>query len=163
MVLKFRGGNSGSSGGGISNDPSKPNASERVVQGEKPRSRHDCGTFNRGECVRGRPYSEGCAVVGEESENWLGVAGPGFADSNFVQSEHVGELTRTKNEGLGSEVCFTHGEQAYAQLARVVNGNGSGCDSTQFDSVSRRGADERDVEADHMEFEGGSGSAANLC
>lgn len=57
----------------------------------------------------------------------MGVAGLSVADSNFVQSEHVGELTGTKNEGMGSDVYFAHGEQAYAQLALAVTRNGNRC------------------------------------
>ena len=104
------------------------------------------------ECAGGRSFSEGCACAGEDLENGLGVAGPGVADSNFMQSEHVGEVTRTENEGMGSDAFFAHGEQAYAQLACAVIGNGSGCASTNSDSVSRRGAAEGDVEAERMEL-----------
>ena len=80
-----------------------------------------------------------------------------------MQSEHVGELTGTKNEGMGSDVYFAHGEQAYAQPACATTGNGSGCASTKSDPVSRRGADEGDVDVKRMEFEDGSDGAATLC
>ena len=114
-------------------------------------------------CAGGRSFSEGGACTGEDLENGLGAAGTGAAGSNFLQSEREGEVTETEKEGMESDAFFAHGEQAYAQLACAVIGNGSGCASTNSDSVSRRGAAEGDVEAERMELEDGSDGAAILC
>lgn len=145
----------GSSGGGISRDTSKPNTSDGVAQRNNLESMEDCVLFDRGDCKGRRStsvgtdmvegvesmevFSDRCVVAGEGLATSLEVAALGVADANIVQSETMGVLVRTKSAGKG---------------------NGSA--PTQSDSVSRRGLEEGDGEADQMEFEGGSKVAATF-